>query len=58
MMFEYIAGLYINKLLSSFPCFIKTERLFMLDIDEFAGYHTYPPTHAPVVYQPPYHHYR
>ena len=41
MMFEYIAGLYINKLLSSFPCFIKTERLFMLDIDEFAGESVY-----------------
>ena len=41
MMFEYIAGLYINKLLSSFPCFIKTERLFMLDIDVDIGESVY-----------------
>ena len=41
MMFEYIAGLYINKLLSSFPCFLKKERLFMLDIDENAGESVY-----------------
>ena len=37
IMFEYIAGMYINKLLSSFTSFIKTERLFLLDIDEHQG---------------------